>query len=68
MSFSNNNGLKDQHYGLLNGEINYYQIVEKILNVKWEGIIAFETRGKTVMQSIHELNEICISVTKKRAA
>jgi sugar phosphate isomerase/epimerase len=67
MSFSNNNGIKDQHYGLMSGEIDYAALIQKILTKQWHGIVAFETRGKTVTQSIDDLNTIYKNVVKRVA-
>lgn len=58
MSFSNNDGQRDQHFGLDKGKINYPQIVKTILDTGWKGIIGFETRGKTTQESISDLNTI----------
>ena len=66
MSFSNNNGDKDQHCGLDKGEISYADLVEAILDCDWLGIIAFETRGKTTSQSIDNLGEIYKQVLQKK--
>src|SRR5690606_10981019 len=40
MSFSQNNGQKDDHLPLDKGPINYHRIVEMILEANWKGIIA----------------------------
>lgn len=58
MSFSNNDGFKDQHFGLSKGTINYENILKTILRTRWKGLIGFETRGKTTQESIAELNII----------
>lgn len=58
MSFSNNDGNKDQHFGLDKGTIDYRNIIKTILNTHWHGIIGFETRGKTTRQSIYDLHAI----------
>src|SRR3990167_1409556 len=67
MSFSNNNGIKDQHCGLNKGEILYADLVEAILDYDWRGIIAFETRGKTTSQSIDDLEVIYKEVLLKKS-
>lgn len=66
LSLSNNNGAKDQHYGLLNGEIDYTKLVQKILIAKWSGVVAFETRGRTIAQSIDDLNATYNNAKKER--
>jgi L-ribulose-5-phosphate 3-epimerase len=58
MSFSNNDGERDQHFGLDKGNIDYTKIVKTILDVGWKGIVGFETRGKTTQESIADLNTI----------
>jgi L-ribulose-5-phosphate 3-epimerase len=58
MSLSNNNGVQDQHLGLNQGILNYSDIIRSIIAKNWKGIIAFETRGKTLNQSIEELTNI----------
>lgn len=55
LSLSNNNGIHDQHLGLYEGSIDYTHIVSAILDTHWQGVIAFETRGKTPESSIKEL-------------
>ena len=67
MSFSNNNGEKDQHGGLRTGNISYENFVETILDYNWKGMIAFETRGKTTSQSINDLDLIYKKVIQKRS-
>lgn len=55
MSFSNNDGRRDQHLRLKNGTIDYKQIISTILTCQWKGMIAFETRGVSAVQSVHDL-------------
>jgi len=55
MSFSNNNGERDQHLGLREGKLDYKDLLAAILEKNWKGTIAFETRGKTPHASIQEL-------------
>ncbi len=55
MSFSNNDGKRDQHLRLSNGTIDYKQILSTILTTQWKGMIAFETRGVSAVQSIYDL-------------
>ncbi len=66
MSFSNNDGVKDQHLGLYQGVINYFEVVKKIIEVEWKGVVAFEVRGKTFKQNIEELEEIFKKVNLKQ--
>ncbi len=55
MSFSNNDGIRDQHLRLRNGTIDYKQIITTILDCQWKGLIAFETRGVSAVQSVYDL-------------
>lgn len=55
MSLSNNDGLRDQHLALDQGNIDYQNIITAILQCDWQGIIAFETRGRTPAESIEDL-------------
>lgn len=55
MSFSNNDGKRDQHLRLKNGTIDYRQIISAILACRWKGMIAFETRGISAVQSVYDL-------------
>lgn len=58
MSFSNNDGLRDQHLALGKGTINYANVVSEILKCNWRGIVGFETRGRELIRSVADLNEI----------
>ncbi len=58
MSFSNNNGNKDQHLSILNGQIDYMEMVKLIIQKKWEGLIAFETRNRITKDNITDLIQI----------
>lgn len=58
MSFSNNDGVRDQHLALTQGNINYKEIIATILKHNWQGIIAFETRGRTPNESIEDLCQL----------
>jgi L-ribulose-5-phosphate 3-epimerase len=64
MSFSNNDGKHDQHLRLKNGTIDYKQIVSATLACQWKGMIAFETRGVSAMQSVHDLFNLYQEVIK----
>lgn len=55
MSLSNNDGNKDQHLALSRGSINYHEVVKTIISVGWKGIIAFETRARSPLDSINDL-------------
>lgn len=55
MSFSNNDGVRDQHLALTQGTIDYTKIISTILDTNWQGIIAFETRGRSPKESIDDL-------------
>ena len=55
---TDNNGEKDQHLGLFDGNINYQAIIASILKSKWRGLIAFETRGTPPKENILDLFQI----------
>lgn len=55
ISLSNNDGLTDQHLGLNEGSIDYRQLIHTIINLRWKGVVAFETRGKRPDANIQEL-------------
>ncbi len=63
MSFSNNDGVRDQHLQLNSGVIDYQTIVKTILKYNWKGVIAFETRGRTLVQSKNDLLDVYIKST-----
>ncbi len=46
------------HWYLDEGTLNYKQIVETIIECKWKGLIAFETRGITTHQTLQEIKDI----------
>jgi L-ribulose-5-phosphate 3-epimerase len=59
MSFSNNNGMQDQHFTFKKGNINYYEVISTIDKLGWQGIIAMETRGiSRPYKNILEVNSI----------
>lgn len=62
MSFSNNDGIRDQHLALDKGTINYGNVVSEILKCDWKGIIGFETRGRELIRSVADLKEIYESI------
>lgn len=64
MSFSNNDGKRDQHLRLSNGTIDYKQILSTILSTQWKGMIAFETRGVSAVQSIYDLFDFYQEIIK----
>jgi len=55
MSFSNNDGIRDLHIGILRGVVDYTQIVNTIIKNRWEGVIAFEARDRSFSQNISDL-------------
>lgn len=67
MSFSNNDGETDQHLGINSGEINYRNILSLIAELKWKGIIGFETRDKTPNESVYELEALYNSLAAQEA-
>ncbi len=55
MSFSNNNSINDQHLGINQGSIDYQKVVNKIVETNWNGVLAFEVRGRSFAQSINDV-------------
>lgn len=68
MSLSNNDGVRDMHLGLDQGIISYENIVSKIIECQWRGVVAFEVRGREFNRNINDLNEIYRSVIARNAA
>lgn len=58
MSFSNNNGLNDQHLSLKKGTLDYVSIISLIQEKNWSGIIGFEIRDATPEKNIRELTHL----------
>ncbi|OGT41300.1 MAG: hypothetical protein A3F13_09890 [Gammaproteobacteria bacterium RIFCSPHIGHO2_12_FULL_40_19] len=67
ISMSNNNGSLDQHLGLENGSIDYHNFVDMLLETKWSGIIAFETRNVSPRKSIQSLYSIIEIVNSRKS-
>lgn len=67
LSLSNNNGFSDQHLGLKRGTLDYNQLVLKIIELNWSGMVAFETRGMSIDSSINDLKEIYSSLVGETA-
>lgn len=57
ISLSNNNGQQDQHLPITMGELNYNDIIKSILKHKWQGLVAFETRGISTRDTLLELQK-----------
>ncbi|WP_224970714.1 sugar phosphate isomerase/epimerase family protein [Acinetobacter oleivorans] len=55
ISFSNNNGEQDQHFSIGRGTVNYSDFIETINRHNWKGLVAFEVRDKTTLDSVKEL-------------
>lgn len=68
ISFSNNNGIKDQHLSINMGTINYKDIVNTITECNWKGIVAFEVRDKSTEEAVSELARICSEVNSQNHA
>jgi L-ribulose-5-phosphate 3-epimerase len=58
MSFSDNEGVRDSHLPLGNGNLDYAGLVRSMLHHKWHGIIGFETRGSELRHSLPFLNRL----------
>ena len=55
ISFSNNNGVQDQHFGIHDGNCDYADVVQAIVETNWKGLVAFETRNQTAKAALGEL-------------
>lgn len=55
ISFSNNNGEQDQHFSISRGTVNYSDFIETIHRNNWKGLVAFEVRDKSTLDSVKEL-------------
>lgn len=58
ISVSNNNGIRDQHLGINDGSVDYKKIVATLIECQWKGILAFETRNKSIEKNIQDLSDI----------
>lgn len=58
MSFSDNTGVRDSHFPLGRGSLDYPGLVEAMLKHEWKGLIGFETRGSTLAESLSYLNDV----------
>ncbi|NWB31500.1 sugar phosphate isomerase/epimerase family protein [Pseudomonas gingeri] len=61
MSFSDNNGDRDSHFPLGQGNLNFSGLVEAIQYTGWKGTVGFETRGGTLHGSVDFLNQLVAS-------
>jgi L-ribulose-5-phosphate 3-epimerase len=61
MSLSQNDGDRDDHLPLSKGNIIYSDLLALIEKSKWQGIIAFETRGRDPMKSLEDLRAMYLS-------
>jgi len=68
MSFSNNDGVRDMHLGLDQGLISYEDVVSKIIECNWQGVVAFEVRGREFQRNIADLEKIYHAVCGQNAA
>lgn len=62
-SVSNNDGIADQHLGINNGLIDYQAVVNKVVEKRWKGVIAFEVRGKPFAKNIADLQSLFTHAT-----
>lgn len=63
MSFSDNEGVRDSHFGLGEGNLDYHGLVRSIIKHNWAGIIGFETRGSDLNTSVSYLNSVVQQVS-----
>ena len=55
ISFSNNNGVQDQHLGIHDGCCDYRDVINAIVETEWQGLVAFETRNQSAQAALREL-------------
>ena len=55
ISFSNNNGVQDQHFGIHDGNCDYADVLQAIVETNWKGLVAFETRNQTAKAALADL-------------
>lgn len=55
ISFSNNNGIQDQHFGIHDGTCDYRDVVNAIIETSWRGLVAFETRNQSAQAALRDL-------------
>lgn len=58
MSFSDNAGMRDSHLPLGRGTLDFATLLLHIERRRWRGLIAFETRGSTLMQSLIHMDQL----------
>lgn len=68
ISFSNNNGAQDQHFGVREGTLDYAAIINEIVQREWRGLVAFETRTRSTAQSVADIAEIHKNLHEQIAA
>lgn len=68
ISFSNNNGAQDQHFGVREGTLDYPAIINEIITCEWRGLVAFETRSRSTAQSVTDIAEIYKMLQEEIAA
>lgn len=68
MSFSNNDGVRDLHLGIHKGIIDYQKVINTILDVGWQGVLAFEVRGRSFADSIKDVTQLFNNATPRKCA
>lgn len=66
ISFSNNNGAQDQHFGINKGTLNCRAVVRAIVESDWKGLVAFEVRDQSTEKSVEDLLTVYRSVANER--
>lgn len=65
ISFSNNNGIQDQHFGIHDGTIDYEPVMASIYKNNWQGLIAFETRNQSAKDAFQDLVNLYTTTKEK---
>ncbi|WP_419736832.1 sugar phosphate isomerase/epimerase family protein [Pseudomonas sp. COR18] len=64
MSFSDNNGDRDSHFPLGQGNLDFPGLIDAIQYTGWKGMVGFETRGGTLRGSVDFLNQLVASCAR----
>lgn len=66
-SFSDTDGVRDSHWPLGKGVVNYRSLLNAIQSADWRGVVSFETRGGVLYQNVEYLNQLINDISRDRA-
>ncbi|OGT53639.1 MAG: hypothetical protein A3F17_01140 [Gammaproteobacteria bacterium RIFCSPHIGHO2_12_FULL_41_15] len=58
VSISNNDGVRDQHRSLLNGTVNFSDIIQLFSHCQWSGYVGVEVRDMSPANVLMQLSEL----------